>query len=1624
MSSEDPASSEFQNISLLEDNEMEGLFGRQKESERDPGSRKAKQWPTLDESDPRLGWVYRLNRQQLIEQLGVVNESTTGNVRTLRQRLVSYMRRKFIPVHETTSAEKKTSQTQEEENLNSQNRWQSQMSSYPNRELKDEFTDRHHVDQASICNKVRKWNHVFSGTQEPVSYLERLQELQEAYGVHGSQLLYALPELLTGQASLWARNNKQGWRKWSDFIRAFQDRYFPTSYLEELDADILSRRQKERESADEYVEDLRTLIRRRGGYSEREELNRLYKNLRPDIKLYVRISEVEGVEDLLITCREYEKIREEEKRLRSGKTTSNNPTGVATRNQRAAYLESNTLGQAQTDSAGMKPQVICWGCKKQGHVRRECPAAKAYCHTCKGPRETCGCGQGSSQESRKFRQETTATIEKVCHFSHPKSNNGDKRLFLPFKVGTREGWALLDTGAEESYVSEKVVKAGRDAGVVQDCETRHKVVLADGTPARLRGDVKITVHLKGEPVTLRASVMENLRGDFVMGLNNMAYLNLTINTRERKISWNLRKAIKIGELAPLKGRSDSLEVKTQDHHKELLSRQAGLPNRPKHQTGCATIQNLGRDGRLYVPMKIGETQWSALLDTGAENTYLSEHVTRQAREEINVQDMGISHQPHLVDGSAAHAAGEVKLKTRINGSDVRLRTTIIENMQVNCILGIKAMACLGLIIHAKTGQIEQIAPRSRWQQRRRGRAWWRRKKTVACVEGKGQDVFNSFLKQELELSKDAPGRTHLVKHVIRLKEGVEPIRQKPYPRNPAMQSIINAEVDKMLQEGVIEPSSSPWSSPIVLVRKNNGKYRFCVDLRKVNEVTHRDAYPLPNMTSILDKLKDAKFISTIDLKNGYWQVPLSKESKAITAFTVPGKGLFQFKVMPFGLHSAPATFQRLLDQVIGPRMEPVAFAYLDDLIVLGSTLEEHMHNLREVFRRLREAGLVINHEKCQFLQKQLRYLGHIVSDQGLHTDPDTVKAVQEFPRPQKIRSLRSFLGLASWYRRFVPDFATIAAPLHHLLKKGVRWRWGEQEEEAWEKLKEALIHSPVLTYPRFELPFALQADASGLGLGAALTQEINGEEKVIAYASRALRGPELNYSTTEKECLAVIFGLRKFKPYIEGYHVVVITDHQSLKWLRNIPNPTGRIARWIMEMQQYDLEIRYRKGNQHTVPDALSRNTKVTEVGACELDYSEQEDAWINKVKRGIDTNPAKYPDFTVKGERLYRHIWPRRVPRASTEEDEWKLCVPRHLRGQVIGDNHSTPSAGHPGIYKTYVKIARLYYWPGMFKDIAKYIRSCDLCQQYKVEQRAPFGPMNQARSVTKPWTTVSSDIIGPLPRSKRGNKYLVVFQDVFSKWVEVVPLKRADGRLVMEAFKARVITRFGTPRFLITDNGKQYVGKIMKKLCSEFHISQIFTPPYSPQGNPTERVNRVIKTLIGMYVGQQHADWDKNVDYLCFALNTTVHSATKYTPAFLNFGREPRTPEDWRMEPEEGVAQMEDEVDSTSRQHRLQVLHKVRQLVIDNLDEAYRNTSRHYNLRRRPFLLKAGDWVMKREYHLSSAAQNFAAKLAPKYSGPCKIREVISPNVLLLGTQDGKVLRCHVKDVKPYHGSRSLSN
>ncbi|KAI8493132.1 hypothetical protein Bbelb_291360 [Branchiostoma belcheri] len=773
------------------------------------------------------------------------------------------------------------------------------------------------------------------------------------------------------------------------------------------------------------------------------------------------------------------------------------------------------------------------------------------------------------------------------------------------------------------------------------------------------------------------------------------------------------------------------------------------------------------------------------------------------------------------------------------------------------------------------------------------------------------------------------GRTNLTTHRIHTGD-CPPIKQRPHRTPIHRQAEIHRQVDAMLADDVIERSQSPWASPVVLARKKDGSFRFCVDYRKLNQATIKDAHPLPRTDDVIDALSGAAYFTTLDMTSGYWQVDLDPADREKTAFTT-GRGLYQFKVMAFGLTNAPSTFQRLVELLLAGLDWRTCLAYLDDIIVFSRTFQDHLTTLEEVFRRCRAANLKLNAKKCQFARPRVRFLGHVVSKQGIQPDPANTEKVRHWPTPTSTAEVRAFLGLASYYRKFVRNFAHIADPLVALTRKHVRFAWDDACQKAFDSLRAALVTPPVLAYPDFTSPLTLYTDASNTAIGAVLTHPDDLGEHVISYASKTLSKQERNWSTYDRELWAIVWSVRHYRSYLAGHHFTVITDHKPLVGLSPkliSHDPTGRRARWAIELSTYQFNITYRAGKSHDNADAMSRRPPTvrdttpsasinqsglpgrdptttptaegptpTVAAAADLDISE-----VLRWKRHRRGRPPfndiqhkgrylkslwhQYPNLTVKGGILYRR-W-RPASRLLHQR-----VAPRALVPAILREMHNGPFSGHLGPAKTLRRVYIRFYWPGMTQEVKKWCRACVPCATRATPTPTARAPLRPIRA-DRPFSKVAMDIT-ELPTSKHGHRYCLVVQDFFTKYVNAYPLKRQDAATVANVLFTDFIREHGIPTSLHSDQGRQFEAETMRSLYKALGIEKTRTTAYHPQGDGlVERFNRTLKDMLSKYVSTTGDDWDDHLPHVLLAYNTSVHASTGFTPFFLTHGREANLPAD----------------------------------------------------------------------------------------------------------------------------------
>ena len=714
------------------------------------------------------------------------------------------------------------------------------------------------------------------------------------------------------------------------------------------------------------------------------------------------------------------------------------------------------------------------------------------------------------------------------------------------------------------------------------------------------------------------------------------------------------------------------------------------------------------------------------------------------------------------------------------------------------------------------------------------------------------------------LNPNELGTTQLVTHSI--DTGSHPPIKQPIRRTPfALRKKIDQLVQDMLDQGVVEASQSPWASPIVLVQKKDGGVRFCVDYRKLNRTTKLDEFPLPRIDDILDQLRGSRHFSTLDLASGYWQIAMDSQSKEKTAFTTYS-GLFQFRKMPFGLVNAPATFQRLMEVVLAGLARKVCVVYLDDILVFGRTLAEHNANLTLVLERLRTAGLRLKPKKCCFALKEVEYLGHVVSANGVQTDPKKLRAVEQFPPPHDLKTLRSFLGLASYYRKFVPNFATVARPLHALTKKDVPFLWSSECQDALTKLKKLLTSAPVLAYPDFAKPFVLETDASGEGLGAVLAQQQEDNSiRPIAYASRSLQSHEKNYGSTELEGLGVVWAVKHFRPYLYGHKCEVFTDHSALTSLLNTPQPSGKLARWGMAIQELDLHIRHRSGKSNANADGLSRCPLPPN---CEQAASET-DGVIATIETEADLAACQRQDKELApvicyletgllpdDERLARtitlsasqYVLEDDVLYRLEQDSTLRIIPPTDQREKLFQEAHSGVFGAHLSDVKVHSELRCHYWWSGMRRDITGWTRGCITCNSHSTGRamRPPLTPI----PVGGPFDRIGVDVI-QFPRSRLGNQYAVVFVDYLTKWPEVYPVPDQTAATIANLLVREIMSRHGVPSEVLSDRGRAFLSSLMKEVQQLLGFRKTNTTAYHPQTDGlVERFNRTLTSMLAKTV------------------------------------------------------------------------------------------------------------------------------------------------------------------------------
>ncbi|KAL0551590.1 hypothetical protein IC582_010679 [Cucumis melo] len=842
-----------------------------------------------------------------------------------------------------------------------------------------------------------------------------------------------------------------------------------------------------------------------------------------------------------------------------------------------------------------------------------------------------------------------------------------------------------------------------------------------------------------------------------------------------------------------------------------------------------------------------------------------------------------------------------------------------------------------------------------------------------------------------------------VEFAIELEPGTVPISRALYRMAPAELKELKVQLQELLDKGFIRPSVSPWGAPVLFVKKKDGSMRLCIDYRELNKVTVKNRYPLPSIDDLFDQLQGATVFSKIDLRSGYHQLRIKDEDVPKTAFR-SRYGHYEFIVMSFGLTNAPAVFMDLMNRVFREFLDTFVIVFIDDILIYSKTEAEHEEHLRMVLQTLRDNKLYAKFSKCEFWLKQVSFLGHVVSKAGVSVDPAKIEAVTGWTRPSTVSEVRSFLGLAGYYRRFVENFSRIATPLTQLTRKGAPFVWSKACEESFQNLKQKLVTAPVLTVPDGSGSFVIYSDASKKGLGCVLMQQ----GKVVAYASRQLKGHEQNYPTHDLELAAVVFALKIWRHYLYGEKIQIFTDHKSLKYFFTQKELNMRQRRWLELVKDHDCEILYHPGKANVVADALSRKVShsaalITRQAPLHRDLERAE------IVVSVGAVTMQLAQLTVQPTLRQRIIDaqsndPYLVEKRGLAEAgqavefslsfdgglsfEGRLCVPSDsaVKKKLLFKAHSSPFSMHPGSTKMYQDLKRVYWWRNMKREVAEFVSKCLVCQQVKAPRQKPAGLLQPLSIPEWKWENVSMDFITGLPRTLRGFTVIWVVVDRLTKSAHFVPGKSTyTASKWAQLYMSEIVRLHGVPVSIVSDRDARFTSKFWKGLQTAMGTRLDFSTAFHPQTDgQTERLNQVLEDMLRACALEFPGSWDSHLHLMEFAYNNSYQATIGMAPFEALYGKCRRSPVCWGEVGEQRLMGPE-LVQSTN-----EAIQKIR----SRMHTAQSRQKSYADVRRKDLEFEVGDKVFLKVAPMRGVLRfERRGKLSPRFVGPFEILERIGP-------------------------------
>ncbi|KAJ3684733.1 hypothetical protein LUZ61_013897 [Rhynchospora tenuis] len=1038
-----------------------------------------------------------------------------------------------------------------------------------------------------------------------------------------------------------------------------------------------------------------------------------------------------------------------------------------------------------------------------------------------------------------------------------------------------------------------------------------------------------------------------------------------------------------------------LEVMDDDDQEDsLLQHTNETPNISLHAlTGIGTSQT------MKLQVCVNNSTFIALVDSGSTHNFLSSAAACKLKAEL-VHRPGV--RVRVANGDHLPTAGFcAALNIQIDQENFCLPCYSIALDEFDMVLGVHWLRSLGPILWDFSQLTMTI-------QRDGHKISWHGvpdpiEASPHSLASTTTDLLSELLNEFADLFKEPQGLPphRRQDHSIHLRADAEPVAVRPYRYPHIQKDEIEKQCTSMLQQGIIRPSTSPFSSPVLLVKKKDNTWRFCVDYRALNAQTVRNKFPIPVVEELLDELQGSCFFSKLDLRSGYHQVRMHPADVHKTAFRTH-HGHFEFLVMPFGLTNAPATFQAVMNEVLQPFLRKFVLVFFDDILVYSQSWSDHLRHLRAVLCLLRTQSLFVKQSKCTFADTSVAYLGHIISPEGVFMDPCKVQAISDWPQPNSTRALRGFLGLAGYYRKFIKNFGSIAVPLNKLLKKE-GFQWSQPAEEAFQTLKTALQAAPSLQMPNFDNPFIVECDASGSGIGAVLHQG----DRPLAFFSRPIPPHHAKLAAYERELIGLVKAIQHWRPYLWGRAFTVRTDHYSLKFLLDQRLSTIPQHHWVSKLFGFDFSVEYRPGRFNTVADALSRRDVES---LALLSISIPQFQLYDLLREEVNTSAA------FQGLRTQL--------KEGTLTKEWSFCDGLFLRQHRIFVPASSPclqtilttahSVGHEGVQKTLHRIRRDFYIPQLKQLVQDFVQSCPQCQRHKVEHLHPAGLLQPLSVPARIWSDIAMDFIEGFPKS-HGKSVILTVVDRFSKYAHFIPLAHPyTARSVAQVFFEAIVRLHGIPESIVSDRDTVFTSNFWTELFRLMGVHLNFSSAFHPQSDgQSEVVNRTVEMYLRCLACDRPRQWLQWLPWAEFCYNTSYHTSLRATPFEVVYGRAPPTLIPYSA----GTASVQ-AVDQQLQQRDEFLIE-----IHNRLLEAQQRMKVQHDKLHRDLEYQVDDWVWVRLHrrHATAITPSKLTKLSPKFYGPYQIKEKIGSVAYRVELPRGARIHnvFHVSLLKTFHGT-----